>query len=212
MDDVIALQGWITSKEINPDDIIFDEAQVQSTGRQATLPLVEQIESLGYATDSLGDFLAEINNFFNLMRAILGGIGLVAMMIAAFGVANTMTMAILERTAEIGLMKALGARDRDVLVLFLIEAGLVGLVGGIMGAIASLLLSDKINLWIATQAQNSQLSILIDSAELNGELVIIPRELLFFAVLLAVLVGLLAGAVPAWRAAKLSPVIALKEE
>lgn len=211
-EDVIAIQGWMTGEDILREDIIFEEALVYSTGRESTLPLVEQIEALGYATDSLGDFLAEINNFFNLMRAILGGIGVIALVIAAFGVANTMMMAILERTSEIGLMKAVGARDRDVLILFLMEAGLVGLVGGILGAAASLLLRDRINLWIATEAQNSQLSILIDSAELNGDLVIISNELLFFAILLATTIGLLAGALPAWRAAKMSPVIALKEE
>lgn len=212
LEDVIAIQSWMAGEDILREDIIFEEALVYSTGRESTLPLVEQIEALGYATDSLGDFLAEINNFFNLMRAILGGIGVIALVIAAFGVANTMMMAILERTSEIGLMKAVGARDRDVLILFLMEAGLVGFVGGMLGAAASLLLRDRINLWIATEAQNSQLSILIDSAELNGDLVVISNELLFFAVLLATTIGLLAGALPAWRAAKMSPVIALKEE
>jgi putative ABC transport system permease protein len=212
LDEVIRLNAWINGEEASAEAVIFQEALVRASGREFTLSLVEQIEALGYATDSLGDFLSEINNFFNLMRAILGSIGLIALIIAAFGVANTMMMAILERTSEIGLMKAVGARDQDVLSLFLIEAGLVGFVGGLIGAGISLLLRDYINDWIATEAQNSQLSILIDSAELQGELVIIPNELLIFALILATCIGLAAGAFPAWRAAKMSPVMALKEE
>lgn len=212
LDEVIALNSWLIGEELKREDIIFGEAFVQTSGRETTLALVEQIEALGYATESLGDFLGDINNFFNIMRVILGGIGLVALLIAAFGVANTMMMAILERTSEIGLMKALGARDRDVLILFLFEAGLVGLIGGLAGAAASLLLRDRINQWISSEAQNTQLSILIDSAELQGDLLIIPNELLFFAVVLATFIGLAAGAFPAYRAARILPVLALKEE
>jgi len=209
---VIDLNAWITGADLTADLITFEEVLVRSTGREATLQVVDTITAMGYATSSLGDFLAEINNFFNLMRLVLGGVGVVALLIAAFGVANTMMMAIIERTSEIGLMKAIGARDSDVLLVFLLEAGIVGLVGGIIGVFVSLFLRDWINESLASVSGDNQLALLLDSAQLQGDLVIVPPELLVIAVILATIVGLGAGLFPAWRAAHLSPVIALKQE
>jgi len=158
---------------------------------------------------------------------MLGGVGGVALLVAAFGVANTMTMAILERTKEIGLMKAIGATDRDVLTVFLIEAGLVGLAGG-AGVGLSFLLQNLINQGIASlsaqqggSGQGGGISFLpIDTSQIGGSLFVIPPELAAFALVLATTVGLAAGLYPALRAARfpalraarLPPVIALKME
>ena len=76
----------------------------------------------------------QINSFFGVLQAILGGIGAIALLVAALGIVNTLSMAILERTREIGLMKAVGARNRDVMVIFLGEAACIGLLGGVIGA------------------------------------------------------------------------------
>jgi len=148
------------------------------------------------------------------MRLMLGGIGGVALLVAAFGVANTMTMAILERTREIGLMKALCARDRDVLLIFLIEAMLVGLGGGLAGLGVAYALQNAINGAIAAapQGQGSVSFLPFDLSQMGGQLVIIRPELALFAVLLAALVGLGAGVLPAIRAARLPPVVALQQE
>lgn len=212
LEQVIALNAWIADEPLAVEDITFDEILVKSTGRDTTLDVVEAIEPMGFATNSLSMFLTDINNFFNLMRMVLGGVGVVALLIAAFGVANTMMVAILERTSEIGLLKAVGARDRDVLLIFLLEAGLVGLVGGLVGAGLSLLIQRWLNNFVANIGADSQLSTLINSAQLQGDIVVIPTQLLIFAVALSTIVGIAAGLLPALRAARLSPAVALKQE
>jgi putative ABC transport system permease protein len=149
------------------------------------------------------------------MRLMLGGIGGVALLVAAFGVANTMTMAILERTKEIGLMKAIGATDRDILTVFLIEAGLVGLSGGLAGVGTSYLLQNVINQALANAPSGEgggMIFLPLDPSQIGGSLVIIPTELALFAIALATLVGVGAGLYPALRAAHLPPVFALKQE
>jgi ABC-type antimicrobial peptide transport system permease subunit len=151
-----------------------------------------------------------------MMRLMLGGVGGVALLVAAFGVANTMTMAILERTKEIGLMKAIGATDRNVLTIFLIESGLVGLVGGVSGVGLSFLLRNMINKAVAKAPEPGSDSITnflpFDTSQIAGQLIIIPPELAVLAVALAMLVGISAGIYPALRAARMAPVVALKSE
>jgi ABC-type antimicrobial peptide transport system permease subunit len=162
----------------------------------------------------MGDFLNQLNGFFGTMRLMLGGVGGVALLVAAFGVANTMTMAILERTREIGLMKAIGASDSHILTIFLLEAGMVGLTGGIAGLGVAIVLQQVINQAIANApVQEGGISFLpIDPSMLKGELVVIPPELMLFALGLALLVGMGAGLYPSLRAARLQPVIALKTD
>lgn len=142
--------------------------------------------------------------------------GRVALLVAAFGVANTMTMAILERTREIGLMKAIGARDRDILTVFLCEAGLVGLLGSAAGLGVSYLIGSAINSVIASMPVDpngggSPLGFLgVNPAQLGGGLVIIPSDLALFA--LAMSVGITARMLPSLRAARMLTVQALRAE
>jgi putative ABC transport system permease protein len=131
-----------------------------------------------------------------------------------------MTMAILERTREIGLMKAVGATDRDVLTVFLIEAALVGLVGGALGVLVSYMAGEGINQGIANLARQAAESgqgggpmfLPVDISQLGAGLVIIPSELALFGLGLATGVGIVAGLLPALRAARMTTVVALKTE
>jgi len=145
------------------------------------------------------------------MVGVMGG---VALLVAAFGVANTMTMAILERTREIGLMKAVGATDGNILTVFLVEAGSVGFFGGLAGIITSLVLQAIINQAVANApSSEGGVSFLpVDLNNLNGQLVVIPLELMLFGMLLATGVGLLAGFYPSLRAARMTTVVALKTD
>ena len=121
--DVIDLNEWVTGSATDPDTFVYSQILVLASSRETAGSVADAIRELGYNAGGMGDFLNQINAFFSTMRLVLGGVGGVALLVAAFGVANTMTMAILERTREIGLMKAVGATDRDVLTIFLIEAG-----------------------------------------------------------------------------------------
>jgi putative ABC transport system permease protein len=214
LEDVIELNEWVMGARIDMRDFTYDQAVLRAESREATNAITEAIIEMGFQTDGMGDFLDQLNNFFTTMRLMLGGVGGIALLVAAFGVANTMTMAILERTKEIGLMKAIGARDRDVLTVFLIEAGLIGMCGGAAGVAVSLILQNTINQAMQNAPTDSSgiYFLPFDPSQIGDQLLIIPTELSLFAIGLATLVGLGAGLLPALRAARLPPVIALKQE
>lgn len=213
-DEVIKLNEFASGQKYDPKKYRYDNVLIRAMNRETVEPVTTAIRKMGYFTGGAGDFLGQLNGFFGTMRVILGGVGAVALLVAAFGVANTMTMAILERTKEIGLMKAIGATNRNVLTIFLIEAGLVGFSGGVAGVGVALLIQNLINEGIKNIPQGSPATsfLPIDPSKLGGNLVIIPPELLIFAILLATGVGLGAGLYPSLRAANLQPVIALKSE
>lgn len=216
--DVWSYNEWITGTKIDPKTFVFDQVIIRSTNRENTNGVSEAIRKLGYSAGGMGEYLNQLNNFFKNMRLMLGGVGGVALLVAAFGVANTMTMAILERTKEIGLMKAVGATDQNILTVFLVEAGLVGLAGGIAGVTLSFFLQNVINEAVARAATTTDpnqggggfLPFLPSTP--GGQLFVIPPELALFALGLATVIGLAAGLYPALRAARLPPVIALKSE
>jgi len=150
-----------------------------------------------------------INNFYLVLQIIFGGVGAIALLVAAIGIANTMAMAILERTREIGLMKAVGATNRDVLSIFLGEAAGIGFLGGLGGVLVGWLAGQGINVAAqvyfanqSTQAGGVPVSVAVST----------PAWLLLFALVFATLIGLLSGLYPALRAATMVPVLALKYE
>ena len=136
---------------------------------------------------------AQINNVLGTIGAVLGGIAAISLIVAGVGIINTMTVSVMERTKEIGTLKALGAKSRDILLMFLSESVLTGFVGGAIGAALGIGLSAGIGQIIGMQISPS----LLLSVEVIG-----------FAVLTSVLSGLY----PAWRASNLSPVEALRHE
>jgi putative ABC transport system permease protein len=217
--DVIEYNEWLTDVEFDPETFVYEQVTVRATSRETTNDVSNAIRELGFMTGGMGEFLNQINQFFGTMRLMLGGVGGVALLVAAFGVANTMTMAILERTKEIGLMKAIGATDSEVLTVFLIEAALVGLSGGIAGIAVASFLQNLVNTALSNLPQDDGsggggmgMFLPIDPAQIGGNLFVIPPELMLFALALATAVGVGAGLYPALRAAKLPPVIALKTE
>ena len=136
---------------------------------------------------------AQINNVLGTIGAVRGGLAAISLIVAGVGIINTMTVSVMERTKEIGTLKALGAKSRDILLMFLSESVLTGFVGGAIGAALGIGLSAGIGQIIGMQISPS----LLLSVEVVG-----------FAVLTSVLSGLY----PAWRASNLSPVEALRHE
>jgi putative ABC transport system permease protein len=176
-------------------------------------PAVEQaLKDQGFSIQSDRAMLGEINQFFVVVQAILGGIGAVALLVAAFGIANTMTMAIYERTREIGLMKAIGATNQDVMSVFLAEAGGIGFLGGLGGVLLAMGLNATINLLAQTLLPQGGG---IFGGPQQGEsfsLAYTPLWLPIFAITFATLIGIGSGIYPAIRAAALNPIQALKYE
>ena len=163
----------------------------------------ERIKGLGYQTKTSLSRFNELQTFFILLEVLLATIGTVALIIAALGVVNTLLMAVLERYQEIGICKALGASDGDLVVLFLTEAALIGLLGGlgglVLGRVVSFGLDTGLDIYARRQGATSPL-----------DLFAFPPWLLAGTVLFAVVVSLLAGVYPALRAARADPIQTLR--
>ncbi len=213
---VIDLNERISGEEIDPDEIVFDQIIVQASSRETAGDVSDALTDLGYNATGMGSYLSQLNSFFSTMGLMLGGVGGVAMLVAAFGVANTMTMAILERTREIGLMKAVGATDRAILTIFLMEAGMVGIIGGSVGLLISYLFQYTVNNALMGSSNTVDtiefMNVTISVSELGGSLVVIPTELALLALGLATCIGVAAGLYPSLRAARMTTVVALKTE
>jgi putative ABC transport system permease protein len=212
LDEVLRWNEWINGQEYDRTNLVYDQVMVIATSRETANSVSEAIRDLGYGTGGLGDYLNSLNSFFITMRLMLGAVGGVALLVAAFGVANTMMMAILERTREIGIMKAVGATNESILTLFLLEAGLVGLIGGLSGVVLSKIIQNVVNNGIQnlSQGEGGVYFLPFDPSQIGSNLVVIPPELIVFALALATSVGIAAGLYPAWRAAQMPPVLALK--
>ena len=141
-----------------------------------------------------------------MLQMVLGAIGSIAMMVSAINIANTMVMSIYERTKEIGVMKVLGCLVKDIKRQFLLEAGLIGLAGGVVGILISYILSYLINKY------GAGIMGAIVGTGTEGKLSVIPFWLPFAAAAFGMLVGLLSGYFPARRATKIRAIEAMKTE
>ena len=164
-----------------------------------------QVTDLGFDSATLQMLLDQVNRIFSIMQVMLSSIGLLALFVASIGIVNTMIMAIYERTREIGILKALGSSNGDVLRLFMVEAGLIGLLGGIVGVILGWLLGLALNAVILAYLKDQQVPI-------DAPFFVVTPELVLAAILFATLVGIVAGLYPAFRAARLDPLAALRHE
>ena len=144
---------------------------------------------------------------YKYIQLALGGIGAVSLFVAAIGIANTMMMSIYERTKEIGIMKVLGCDMRNIQSMFLMEAGYIGLIGGVVGLGLSYGLSGVINSLVKTADLGVDQAV---SASVG--LSYIPWWLAVISIVFAVLVGMIAGFFPSLRAMKLSPLAAIRTE
>lgn len=165
----------------------------------------QTIKDMGYQAYSMNDWLEETKKTTGILQAVLGGIGGISLLVAAIGITNTMVMSIYERTKEIGIMKVIGASLKDIKRLFLFEAALIGLLGGITGVGFSSLLSLALNKF-ATQFGNFM------GMGPGTKISIIPVWLVFAALGFSVLIGIISGYYPAKRATKLSALEAIRTE
>jgi ABC-type antimicrobial peptide transport system permease subunit len=171
----------------------------------------DKIKELGFQSESQMQFLQPLREASKTLQMVLGALGFIAMIVSAISIANTMVMSIYERTKEIGIMKVLGCIIRDIRKLFLFEAGMIGLFGGLIGILLGYISSFLINkfgqpLFGALMSGNFMYDMK------NTKFSIIPIYLPFAALAIAIFVGLFSGYFPARRATKISAIEAMKTE
>lgn len=162
------------------------------------------VKKMGFAAFSLLDASRNLRLFFTIFDLLLGIFGSLALAVATLGIINTLVMAILERRREIGILKALGAADRDVQELFFVEAGVMGLLGGLLGVGFGWLIGKGVTAGTNLYLQRQNLP--------PAHVFSVPWWLVLGAIAFAVMVSLVAGLYPAMRAARLNPVEALRYE
>lgn len=162
----------------------------------------DKIKALGFTAQSVKDTQEFLNQIIAVLQGIVIAFGLIAIIASIFGIVNTMYISVIQRTREIGLMKALGMRKRDIGRLFRFEAAWIGLLGGIIGATVAIGMGTLLNPWIATQLQ----------LEKGDKLLIFSPLQVAGLILILMLVSILAGWLPSRKAAKLDPIDALRTE
>jgi len=164
-----------------------------------------KITELGFGSFSIVDEIDQIRTVFLIIDSVLGLLGGISLLVASFGIANTMIMSILERTREIGIMKAIGAEDREIKLIFFVEAAVIGVVGGVMGVLVAWGIDAIANRLAYRFILKPQGASFIDFFDL-------PPYLWLGAILFALIVSILAALYPASRAARIDPVRALRHD
>lgn len=175
----------------------YTGAVVLATSLNDVHAVRQMITSLGYANSAPEHLVASVLRYLRVVDIVLAGIGAIALGIAGLGVANALVAAVRERRREIGVLKAIGARDRDILRWFLLEAFTVGLVGGVIGTVAGL----SIALWVGISVNAYLTEQGLQSIQFGD----VSWPLLGTAIIGTTLLAIAAGVVPAFQAARLSP-------
>lgn len=156
------------------------------------------VQSMGLSTRSVADTLSQINKLFTIVRFLLGSFGSIALMVALFGMFNTMTVSLLERTREIGVMKSLGTTNIDVLRIFLTEAAMISLAGAVLGVASGQFFGKVVDLLVFKFSDKGMF--------------VLPPVFGLVVVLVVIFVGVVTGIYPSKRASKISALNALRYE
>jgi putative ABC transport system permease protein len=190
------INGWKGSEFANVTLLADSGAAVNG--------LRDHVVSLGFQAQTFGDQFRGFEDLLSRLRLALLGLAIVALLLACLGIANTMYTAVLERTKEIGVLKALGARRRDVLLLFVAEAAVIGLAGGLIGIVTAVALA---------RVGNTAVDRLTQGVAAGGlDVFRTDAWVVVAALAIAVLLSTVSGLLPALRAGLQDPVKALRYE
>jgi len=188
----------------------YDRAIIYVETINDSARISNQLRDLDFWTHSPADWLESMRETARMIQGVLGGIGAVSLLVAALGITNTMIMSIYERTKEIGVMKVVGANIKDIRKMFLLEAGLIGFIGGAMGLALSYILSFLMNT-VLSEAIGMALGGMFWGAG-AGSISIIPWWVAVSALVFSTIIGMVAGFYPARRAMNLSALESLRNE
>jgi len=203
--DAVALKSWWYDDPDILENEGYDRLRIKASSLSDAVQIVAELEEHGFRVESLRMVLENINRAMVVLQTMLGSIGTLALLVASIGIANTMVMAVYERTREIGILKAIGASPGDIRRLFVAESSFIGLVGGVAGTVLGWLLGLGLNRLILAILRWQEMPVRGTFFVVNGWLVVL-------ALAFATVVGLLSGLYPASRAARLDPIEALRYE
>lgn len=203
----------------NTRELTYNQIYVKATDIDLVESVESEVKKLGYSTWSMESIRKPMQDEARQRQMMFGGLGAVSLFVAALGITNTMIMSISERTREIGVMKALGCYLGNIRATFLMEAGFIGLIGGIAGAIISYIISLVINLvskkpdfgMVEGFGQWWEMLVSVMLPE-NSPVSIVPLWLAGFAVIFSIVIGLGSGFYPANKAVHISALEAIKRE
>jgi ABC-type antimicrobial peptide transport system permease subunit len=183
----------------------YGSAVIRVTDPVVLTDVRNRLTALGFGSFSIVDQMEQLRTVFLIINSALGLLGGISLLVASFGIANTMIMSILERTREIGIMKAIGAEDREIKLIFFVEAAVIGLAGGILGSLVA---------WGIDGAGNrlAYRFILKPQGASYVDFFYLPPYLWLGAILFAVIIAIIAALYPASRAARIDPVKALRHD
>ena len=180
----------------------FSRVKIKVSNQDEIENVREKIIGMGFSVSALSDTIDEANKIFQAVQIVLSLFGAVALIVSAIGMFNTMTIALLERTQEIGIMKSLGASNKDVWKMFLFEATIIGFLGGVSGILIGLIAGELLNFGINKLAGS------LGGTEVS--LFYTPNEFIMIILAFSLVVGFLTGLYPARRASRLNPLDALR--
>lgn len=203
----IAVDGKIPGQPVNENgenynEWIYSSAIVVVDDTQHVEEVLKKLQNMGFQTENDKEYLDTMKKTVNVIQVMLGGIGMIALVVAVIGIGNTMTTAVYDRINEIGILKVLGCDLDELMILFLLESGILGGLGGLIGIGCSFLLIRFVLNPVAVKML---------SLEAGTTLAVLPFWLILAAFTFSVLLGLLAGFFPAKWAAKLKPIDAVRK-
>ncbi|WP_050698276.1 ABC transporter permease [Anaeromassilibacillus senegalensis] len=190
----------------------YQNVSVKADSVETVAEVQEAIQAMGFSdTFSMESIRKPLEEQMRTIQMILGGLGAISLLVAALGITNTMIMSIYERTREIGVMKVLGCVIGNIRAMFLVEAGTIGFIGGVLGLAFSYAISFGINTFSAG-GEGSAMGGMFGMGMGGTSISIIPPWLALGALVFATMIGLVSGFYPANRAVKISALTAIKQE
>lgn len=181
---------------------IYDSAIIKVEDTSYVDQVVKKLQDKGYQVENNKELLDSLQRELKIVQLMLGGIGMIALIVAVIGISNTMTTSVYDRITEIGILKVLGCDMDELLYLFLLESGILGGIGGMVGIALS---------YVLTQFGINYLGVKLLAMPKGTRLAVIPPKLAVGAFFFSVALGLLAGYFPARMASKLKPMDAMQK-